>query len=96
VLKGGSFGRFCLPLGAEVKACLCILRRFPSQFTDGIHNASVRPGPAPRGGKRMKCKCGKKAIVALNGQWFCLNCFDKAMAGVGKTIRKINQEVLHE
>ena len=44
----------------------------------------------------MKCKCGKKAVVGLDGRWFCLKCFDTAMAKVGKTIKKINQEVLHE
>ena len=41
----------------------------------------------------MKCECGEKAIVALNDQWFCLDCFDKAMADVGKTVSRI-QEVL--
>ena len=30
----------------------------------------------------MKCKCGKKAVVALNGQWFCLACFDGGVKDV--------------
>ena len=41
----------------------------------------------------MKCECGKKAIVGLNGKWMCLECFDKAMASIGKTIRKIKKSI---
>jgi len=37
------------------------------------------------------CKCGKKAVVGLNGEWLCLKCFDKAMDDIDKTIRKIKK-----
>ena len=34
------------------------------------------------------CKCGKKAIVALNGQWFCLDCFDRGVEDIAKIIER--------
>ena len=36
----------------------------------------------------MKCKCGKKAIVALNGQWVCMDCFDRGVEDVVKIVRR--------
>ena len=42
-----------------------------------------------QGRKRMKlCKCGKRAVMALNGQWFCLNCFNKDNKGIVKIVKQ--------
>ena len=36
----------------------------------------------------MKCKCGKKAVVALNGQWFCQDCFEGGVKDVIEIIKR--------
>ena len=36
----------------------------------------------------MKCKCGKKATVALNGQWFCMDCFDRGVEDAVQIVKR--------
>ena len=36
----------------------------------------------------VKCKCGKKATVALNGQWFCLDCLDKGVEDAVQIVKR--------
>ncbi len=36
----------------------------------------------------MKCKCGKKAVVALNGYWFCLDCLDEGVEDAAKIVEQ--------
>ena len=33
-----------------------------------------------------KCKCGKPGIAAINGKGYCVECFAKGMAQLGKII----------
>ena len=34
------------------------------------------------------CKCGKKAAVALNGQWFCPKCFNADNLDIVKIVKQ--------
>lgn len=43
-----------------------------------------------------KCKCGKEGVVGLNGTWLCLECFDKAMADIGRTVKMAKQALKKE
>ena len=39
-----------------------------------------------------KCICTRQAMVGYNGGWYCLDCFDKAMAKLGHNLREIKAD----
>lgn len=40
--------------------------------------------------------CGKAAIVGMNTHWYCMPCFDKAMAQMGKVIKSAKKVLAGE
>ena len=42
----------------------------------------------PQQPQQRLCNCGEVAIVAFNGDWVCVNCFDTRFGGMTRSLSK--------
>ena len=46
-------------------------------------------GKKPQQPQRRLCSCGKPAIVVLNTNWMCTECFDKQFGSMTRSLSQV-------